>query len=101
MQAARTNWASERRLDYIDWRMLTAGTLRRADIMRTFGVSQVQASVDITEFTKRYPDALVYDKSAKQYVPADRRYRSVRRLDNRILAALASIAASGHDMAWS
>lgn len=101
MDTTRGNWASERRLDYIDWRMLTVGTLRREDIMRTFDVSQPQASVDITEFRRRYPDAMTYDLSAKQYVPADKRYSSVRGLDQRILAALGTIAASGHAMGWS
>lgn len=101
MDIPRSSWPVERRLDYIDWRMLTVGTLRRADIERVFGVSQTQASADINEFVRRHPDALAYDKSAKQYVPAATRYRSVRGLDRQIVEALAVIASRGHDMAWS
>jgi len=96
----RSDWFAERRLDYIDFRILRTGTLRRVDVMDAFGVSETQASLDINEFIRRYPEALVYDKSAKQYVPAGR-YRSQRELGKRVLEALTALAETGHPMGWS
>lgn len=94
------NWFVERRLDYIDWRMWTAGALRRADIERNFGVSQAQASLDINEFIRRFPKALAYDASAKQYVPAAECYQSVRGMSGDVARALSRLASSGYGMAW-
>ena len=77
-------WAVARRLDYIDWRLLTAGAIRRADIEAAFGVSQAQASADLGEFDRAHPGAMAYDRSAKQYVPADGRYVSRRGIKKRL-----------------
>jgi hypothetical protein len=60
------NWYQERRLDWIEDRLLSAGTLQRSDIMTYFGVSLPQASKDIQAY-QRLNKALVYDKSAKVY----------------------------------
>jgi hypothetical protein len=77
-------WATDRRLDYIDWRLLTAGAIRRSDIMRAFEVSEGQASADLAEFHRLYPEASRYDKSAKRYVPANGRYGSQRGIKRRV-----------------
>ena len=69
-------YAQLQRLAFIDWRMLTAGSIRREHISKTFSVSMARASGDIQAFIAAYPDAISYDKSALQYVPAGR-YRSV------------------------
>jgi hypothetical protein len=71
-------WATDRRLDYIDLLLLTRGQVRRADIEAAFGVSQQQASGDLQAFIAAHPQAMMYDKSAKQYVPADGHYRPAR-----------------------
>lgn len=57
------------RLDFIDWRLLNAGAIRRADIVEKFGVSPGQASVDLAAFERAHPEAIIYDRSAKQYIP--------------------------------
>lgn len=63
-------WATDRRLDYIDWRVATRGAINRVDLVRVFDVSINQASVDLNEYIRLYPDALAYDRVAKCYVPA-------------------------------
>jgi hypothetical protein len=72
-------WSADRRLDYIDWSIATRSSLRRSDIVQTFGVSMAHASADINAFIALYPDALAYDKSAKCYVPAKANYRRRRK----------------------
>ena len=71
-------YATDRRFDYIDHRLLTHGELGRADIERIFGVSNSQASSDMQAFLAAHPGAMDYDKSRKRYVPANGRYRSQR-----------------------
>lgn len=71
-------WATDRRLDTIDWLLLMEGSVRRGDLIEIFGVSMSQASHDLTEFASAHPGAMRYDKSGKQYVPANRRYASQR-----------------------
>ena len=88
------------RLSFIDWRMLTEGSIRRGHLVETFGVSMAQASGDINNFIRAYPDALSYDKTVKQYVPANGRYRSVTGWTPRKLAAWAAAAAAGCEWAW-
>lgn len=80
IRMASENWFIERRLDAIDAIIATRGELRRADLMRAFGISLPQASHDIQAFIGRYPDALAYDASGKRYVPAAARYRRVRKV---------------------
>ena len=71
-------WASDRRLDFIDHCLALRGEVQRADIMRVFGVSEAQASQDISAFGREHPGAMSYDKSAKRYVPARSRYKRQR-----------------------
>jgi hypothetical protein len=65
-------WATDRRLDYIDWRLAEHGEIQRADLMRVFAVSEQQASIDLNAFIATHPGAMEYDKSAKRYVRAKR-----------------------------
>ena len=107
MTASSIPYAQRMRQSYIDWRMLTAGSIRREHIKTTFGVSPSIASQDINEFIAAYPDALVYDKIAKQYMPApfDKRsggrYRSVTGWTPGRLAAWEAAAKAGCEWAWS
>lgn len=94
------NWAAERRLDYIDFRLVTAGTVRRADIMRTFGVSLPQASGDLSHFMRLYRKALLYDKSAKQYVPRHEGYQTRRGFTPNVIRAFAQLRSAGHALGW-
>ena len=72
-------WSSDRRLDYIDWMLSTSGSIQRAHLMETFGISMGQASADLNEFARLYPAAMSYDKSAKCYIPARSPYRRQRK----------------------
>lgn len=93
-------WAIARRLDYIDWHLVTAGEVQRADIMQQFGVSETIASGDLNEFLRLHPAAMAYDKSRKRYVPANGRYRSVRGWTPSAIAAMRALTTSRHPMAW-
>jgi hypothetical protein len=62
------NWAATRRLDFIDWRLAARGEVRRADIVRVFGVSVPQASIDLSAFTAEHPGSMRYDTHRKCYV---------------------------------
>jgi hypothetical protein len=93
-------WAADRRLDYVDWRLLVHGEVQRDDISRTFGVSLSQASADIQAFLAAHPRAADYDKSRKRYVPANGRYVSQRGWTPSVLRALSVLAKRGHPMGW-
>lgn len=93
------NWFAARRLDYIDFRLVTAGTVNRADIMLAFGVSMVQASADLTAFAVLYPGSLRYDKSAKCYT-ARPGYRTLRGNTAAVLKLIAKLRAVGHPLGW-
>jgi hypothetical protein len=91
------------RLAYVDWRLSVHGEVNRADIMRTFGVSLGQASVDLTEFQRLYPDRIEYDKYRKRYIPAGRAYRPIREYghdDPNVLRGISLLAAAGHPLGW-
>lgn len=72
------SWFTDRRREYILWKLATAGELRRADIQRTFDISESQASEDMTALQLEIPTAASYDKSAKRYV--SRRHQPPARL---------------------
>jgi hypothetical protein len=100
-------YSQRQRLAFIDWRLLTAGAIRRAHIAEMFDVSEAQASVDLNEFIRLYPEVMRYDKTAKQYVPASfdkrsgGRYRSVMGWTARRVETWAAAAAAGVPWAWS
>ena len=95
----KTNWAAERRLDYIDFRLVTDGTIRRSDIIDTFGVSMPQASVDLNRFLVLYPKAMAYDKSAKQYV-ARKGFTTRRGHSANVIRSLTTLRAEGYPLGW-
>lgn len=70
-------WASERRLDYIDWHLATHGEVQRADIIAVFGVTSGQSTLDLAAFQTLYPDAVAYHGGRRRYVPQGR-YRRRR-----------------------
>jgi hypothetical protein len=94
------SWERSRRLDFIAWRLTVHGSVRRQHISDTFAVSESQASQDIQLFIAEHPSAIVYDKNAKQYVPADNRARVLRGWTPDALSALRALARAGHEMAW-
>lgn len=63
-----SNFFKRLRLDYIDWRLVRAGSLRRSDLTTAFGISIPQASADIKAFQEEHPGAMLYDATHKVYV---------------------------------
>jgi predicted DNA-binding transcriptional regulator YafY len=60
-------WGAEKRLEFIEFRLLWEGGINRADIMERFGVSVPQASKDLSLYEEKAPGNLVYDRSQKRY----------------------------------
>lgn len=62
-------WGVERRLEFVEFRLFWEGRVNRSDLMQTFGVSVNQASADLNRYLRLAPENMIYDKSAKSYVP--------------------------------
>jgi hypothetical protein len=60
-------WSVERRLEFIERRLLWEGRINRFDLVAHFGVSPNQATADLRRFDALHPHALVYDTRAKTY----------------------------------
>lgn len=63
-------WGTERRLEFIEFRLFWEGGLNRADITDFFGVSVPQASKDLSQYRELAPANIHYDLSAKRYLAA-------------------------------
>lgn len=63
-------WGQERRLEFIDYRLRWERFLNRSDLTAFFGISVPQASLDLSEYSKRAPGNLEYDSSTKVYGPS-------------------------------
>jgi predicted DNA-binding transcriptional regulator YafY len=63
-------WGVEKRLEFIEFRLLWEGGINRADIMDRFGVSVPQASKDLSLYEQKAPGNLVYDRRQKRYFAA-------------------------------
>ncbi|MBR1191481.1 WYL domain-containing protein [Bradyrhizobium sp. AUGA SZCCT0160] len=92
-EAADLRWGVEKRLEFIEFRLLWEGGINRADIMKRFGVSVPQASKDLSLYEEKAPGNLLYDKSEKRYFAAPK-FRPVflKPEADRYLAQLRSIA---------
>ncbi|WP_343674926.1 WYL domain-containing protein [Paraburkholderia heleia] len=64
----KIRWGTERRLEFIEFRVFWEGGVNRGEIVDKFGVSIPQASADMTLYQGMAPDNLVYDSSQKRYV---------------------------------
>lgn len=60
-------WGQERRLEFIDFRLLWDGRLNRVELVEFFGISIQQASLDLAKYMELAPSNLEYDKSQKVY----------------------------------
>ena len=60
-------WGQERRLEFIDFRLLWDRTVNRGDLVDFFGISTQQASTDLAMYMKIAPQNIEYDKSQKTY----------------------------------
>lgn len=60
----------QRRLEFIDFRLLWSGRFNRQDLSDTFQISSQQASADIAAYQERAPANLDYDRAQRTYVRA-------------------------------
>ena len=68
-QITRTGrWGQDRRLEFIDFRLLWEGRLNRSDLTTFFRISVPQASLDLSRYQELAPDNLIYDRTLKTYV---------------------------------
>jgi hypothetical protein len=66
-ESAELRWGVERRLEFIEFRLLWEGGVNRGDITGRFGVSVPQASKDLALYLGLAPENMVYDRSVKRY----------------------------------
>lgn len=64
------NWGQDRRLEFIDFRLLWEGRLNRADITDFFRISVPQASLDLAKYHEMAPGNAYYDRNQKTYIAA-------------------------------
>ena len=62
-----SRWGPEKRIEFIDFRLLWDRTVNRKDLMEFFRISIQQASADIAHYCVFAPDNMVYDRNAKTY----------------------------------
>jgi hypothetical protein len=92
-------YSVQTRLDYIDWRLVVHGSIRREHLVEQFSIGSVLASRALTAFQRSHPRAIVYDYVARHYVPAKLPYRSQRGWTPAALRAMADLA-KHHEMGW-
>lgn len=68
----KLRWSQERRLRFIEFRLIWEGGINRAEIMEAFDLSVPQASKDLSRYRELAPGNLTYDPSEKRYFAADR-----------------------------
>lgn len=61
------HWFQEHRLAWIKESVEIFGAINREHVMRKFLISTPQASLDIAEVGRRWPDLMTYNKSTKRY----------------------------------
>jgi hypothetical protein len=72
-----SQWFVQQRMDWIAETLRIFGFINREHLQRKFGISQPQASNDLTAFQRAHPAAMFYDVSAKRYVAAEHRSLSL------------------------
>jgi hypothetical protein len=61
-------WGQERRLEFIDFRLLWEGRVNRSDLTTFFQISVPQASLDLAKYRELAPQNAAYDVTQKTYV---------------------------------
>ena len=67
-----TSWGQNRRLEFIDFRLLWEGRINRSDLTDFFDISVPQASLDLARYQEMAPDNVEYDRKEKAYVATAR-----------------------------
>lgn len=65
-------WGVERRMEFIEFRLLWEGGINRSDLVEQFGVSAPQASNDLSQYKESAPDNIIYDLSEKRYFASEK-----------------------------
>lgn len=63
-------WSIAQRMEFIEFRLVWEGRIKRADLAERFRVTVQQASADLGLYEARAPENLTYDRNAKRFVPA-------------------------------
>jgi predicted DNA-binding transcriptional regulator YafY len=66
-ETAGLAWATLARLTFLEESIFWTDGVNRRDLIERFGISEQQASGDLTRYQELAPDNLIYDKSAKTY----------------------------------
>lgn len=70
-----SNWYVQQRMEWIAETLHVFGFINRDHLQRKFGISQPQASMDLTAFQNDHPDAMTYNLTDKCYDATKRRRR--------------------------
>jgi DeoR/GlpR family transcriptional regulator of sugar metabolism len=62
------SWFADQRQDWIAEMLHVYGFINRDHLMRKFGISRPQASIDLTAFQRTHPHTMRYDPTRKCYV---------------------------------
>lgn len=65
--AKTPRWSTQRRLEFIEFRLYWQGRLNRRDLTEQFAISEQQASADIAAYQQLAPGNCEYDRVAKVY----------------------------------
>jgi hypothetical protein len=60
-------WAARQRMEFIKNTLTCRGVINRSDIIKEFGISVPQASIDLKNYQELYPDSIRYNIKAKRY----------------------------------
>lgn len=64
-------WSVQKRLEFLETRLLWEEKISRGDLVDFFDISTPQATKDLKLYQEKAPSNLYYDKSMKQYVAAE------------------------------
>jgi hypothetical protein len=64
----KPNWFVRQRQNWIAETLRVFGFINREHVMRKFGISQPQASMDLARYRSKHPRSVAYDLTAKRYV---------------------------------
>jgi hypothetical protein len=64
-------WGQDRRLEFIEFRLLWDGKINRGEVAEFFGISIQQASLDFARYMVLAPENMEYDRSEKVYRAAE------------------------------
>ena len=64
----KSDWFRTTRINWIMETIQIYGFINREHIVKKFGISTVQASIDLREVRAKWPDHIEYDLSTKRYV---------------------------------